>query len=137
MASGLLGAGTTVSYSTTENGAYTSVGEVIDANPGDNNAGDRIDMTHYLSPNNTMEYKAGWTDPTEATFQINFVPSQYARLHDLLGDDMWWKITYRDGSYDKFPGYISRLSRAIPIKDRVTATITIQKTGAMKFVEYS
>lgn len=132
--SGVIGKGTTVGYATTINGSYTTVGEVTDASPPDEAIGADIEMTHYTSDNETLEYTAGWKEPGEAQFQINFVPSTYQAMRLLLGTKRFWKFTYRDGSYDKCEAYIKRISKAVPIKDRIQATITLRTSGAPSFV---
>lgn len=131
--SGLIGKGTSLGYSDTQGGSYTSVGEVIDVAPPDEAVANDIELTHYLSDNDTIEYKPGWNEPGESTFQINFVPAQYQTLRLLKGVTKWWKITYHDGSFEVTQAYIKRLSKAVPIKDRITATITLRTSGATSF----
>jgi hypothetical protein len=135
MSSGLIGKGTTVGISTTEGGSYTLVGEVIDATPPDEDMPADIEMTHYTSPNNKLEWKSsGWEDTGEASFQINFVPGQWQTLRLLKGVTRWYKFTYNDGSYDTYEAFIKRMSKTVPIKDRMVGTITLKGAGGRNFV---
>ncbi|MDO5895122.1 phage tail tube protein [Agrobacterium sp. Azo12] len=116
--------------------AFVELAEVINVTPGEATA-DRIDATHMQSPNRRREYISGLIDNGEASFEINWVPGSNTdvRIRDLFesGETVEHRIT--------FPGPAPRVtvtyeasiigfSKAIPIDDRMTATITVAVSGA-------
>jgi hypothetical protein len=116
--------------------AFVELAEVINVTPGEATA-DRIDATHMQSPNRRREYISGLIDNGEASFEINWVPGSVTdvMIRELFesGETQQHRIT--------FPGPAPRVtvtyeasiigfSKAIPIDDRMTATITVAVSGA-------
>lgn len=116
--------------------AFVEVAEVINVTPGEATA-DRVDATHMQSPNRRREYISGLIDNGEASFEINWVPGSDTdvMLRELFesGENVNHRVT--------FPGVAPRVtvtyeasiigfSKAIPIDDRMTATITVAVSGA-------
>lgn len=116
--------------------AYVEVAEVINVTPGEASA-DRIDATHMQSPNRRREYISGLIDSGEASFEINWVPGSDTDvlLRDLFesGDSVNHRITF-PGAAPRvtvvYEASIIGFSKAVPIDDRMTATITVAVSGA-------
>lgn len=116
--------------------AFVEVAEVINVTPGEATA-DRIDATHMQSPNRRREYISGLIDNGEASFEINWVPGSATDelLRDLFesGETVEHRITFPGDAPRPtvtFDASIIGFSKAIPIDDRMTATITVAVSGA-------
>jgi predicted secreted protein len=116
--------------------AFVEVAEVINVTPGEA-AADRIDATHMQSPGRRREYISGLIDNGEATFEINWIPGNATDelLRGLMdsGETVEHRITF-PGAAPRvtvtFDAAIIGYSKAIPIDDRMTATITVAVSGA-------
>lgn len=112
--------------------AFVEVAEVITVTPGEATA-DRIDATHMQSPGRRREYISGLIDNGEASFEINWVPGNDTDvlLRDLLasGAVVQHRITFPNDVTVTFEAAITGFSKAIPIDDRMTATITVAVSG--------
>jgi hypothetical protein len=115
--------------------AFVEVAEVINVTPGEATA-DRIDATHMQSPNRRREYISGLIDNGEASFEINWVPG--SATDELLralfdsGETVEHRITFPGPSPRvtvTFDASLIGYSKAIPIDDRMTATITVAVSG--------
>lgn len=113
-------------------GAFASIAEVINVTPGEATA-DRIDATHMLSPGRRREYISGLIDNGEASFEINWIPGNATDelLRDLMatGEVADHQITFPNGISVEFEAAVTGFSKAIPIDDRMTATITVAVSG--------
>jgi len=115
---------------------FIEVAEVINVTPGEATA-DRIDATHMQSPNRRREYISGLIDNGEASFEINWVPGsdtdEMLRTLFESGQTVEHRITF-PGSTPRntvtYEASIIGYSKAIPIDDRMTATITVAVSGA-------
>lgn len=94
---------------------------------------DDVDVTHMQSPNRTREFIAGLTDPGEASFEINWVPSSATDILLLglktSGATVTWKFQWPNGTYWEFPGYVKGFEPSAATEDKMTATITIRVGG--------
>jgi predicted secreted protein len=113
-------------------GPLVQIAEVINVTPGEATA-DRIDATHMLSPGRRREYISGLIDNGEASFEINWVPGNATDelLRDLMasGEVADHLITFPNGVTVEFEAAVTGFSKAIPIDDRMTATITVAVSG--------
>lgn len=113
--------------------AFVDVAEVINLTPGKATA-DRRDATHYKSPNRRREYISGLIDNGEASFEINWIPGNDTdvMLRALFesGETVEHRITFPNGVTVTYEASIIGFSKAIPIDDRMTATITVAVSGA-------
>lgn len=120
-------------YEIQDGAGWFEVGEVIDMNPGEE-TGDRVDVTHFKSPDRRREYIAGLIDPGEASFQINWVPGNptdvFLRGLKSSGEKRIHRITFPNGAAVEYDGMIQSMSKVTPIDDRMTATITVAVSGA-------
>jgi predicted secreted protein len=112
--------------------SYVDIAEVISITPGDATA-DRVEATHMNSPGKRREYIAGMIDSGEATFEINWVPGSATDvfLRDLFtsGATRSHRIEFPNGVTVTFNASIIGFSKAVPIDDRMTATITVAVSG--------
>lgn len=112
--------------------AFVEVAEVFNFTPGAATA-DRIDVTHYQSPNRRREYISGLIDSGEATFEMNFVPGSDsdARVRELLasGEVVEHRFTFPNGHRVTFDASIIGYERNVPVDDRMTATVTLAPSG--------
>jgi hypothetical protein len=130
MSNGQIGNATTLSYSTTENGSYADLAEVLNVDlPGFKRG--KVDMTSYDSPDHTMEYISSvWKEMSDIPVEIIYVDSQEDELTTISeAAEMWFKITLKNGTYFGGPGFISDFGGSIPNKDKVTRKMTITPTG--------
>lgn len=113
--------------------ALTPVAEVINVTPGEATA-DRIDATHMQSPNRRREYISGLIDNGEASFEINWVPGsttdEFIRNLFESGETRDHQIEFPNGVTVTYEASIIGYSKAVPIDDRMTATITVAVSGA-------
>lgn len=116
--------------------AFVEVAEVINVTPGEATA-DRVDATHMQSPNRRREYISGLIDNGEASFEINWVPGsdtdELLRAQFESGETVEHRITFPGAAPRVTVTYeasIIGFSKAIPIDDRMTATITVAVSGA-------
>lgn len=103
-----------------------------------NEQADDVEITSFASAGRKREYIRGLVETGEGTISMNYVPGSAT---DLLltaakdaGDTRTYKIVIPgtdgvaaweiDGSC-----YVKGYERAIPIDDRITATVTIKFTG--------
>lgn len=113
-------------------GSFVQIAEVINVTPGEASA-DRVDATHMQSPGRRREYIAGLIDNGEASFEINWIPgsSTDVLLRELMtsGEVADHLITFPNGVTVVFEASVTGFSKAIPIDDRMTATITVAVSG--------
>ncbi len=112
--------------------AFVEVAEVINITPGEATA-DRVDATHMQSPGRRREYISGLIDSGEASFEINWIPGSDTdvMLRELFtsGDTVEHRITFPGGVTVTYDASIIGFSKAIPLDDRMTATITVAISG--------
>lgn len=113
--------------------AFVEMGEVFEINMGEESA-DKIDVTHLQSPDRMREFIAGFIDPGEASFQINWVPGNttdvFLRTLKETGDTVEHKITFPNGVTCVYNGTILGYAKsAVTIDDKLSATITVARSG--------
>lgn len=116
--------------------AFTTVANVSDLS-GPERSRETIDVTAHDSPNKYREFLAGLKDGGEVTATVNFDPSE--TTHTALdtdfesGDTINWQIVLLDSTPDEhtwaIPGFISGLSDAYPIDDKMEREVTIKVSG--------
>ncbi len=134
--SAIIGHGTLVGYSTTgvtTPTSFTSLTEVYEVSLPDTEV-DEVEATHYGSANNFKEFIAGLEDGGEVEVQLNYTKTQCDTLDLMRRTIKEWLITMPDVSYWRFPGYIKKMSGAIPDQDKVSVKVTIRVTGRPEFI---
>lgn len=113
-------------------GAFVEIAEVFNVTPGESTT-DRVDATHMKSPGRRREYISGLIDSGEASFEINWIAGSATDvlLRDLqtAGTSPDWRITFPNGVSLTFEASITGFSKAIPLDDRMTATLTLAVSG--------
>ncbi len=116
----------------TPSAALVELGEVVSVTPPEQ-AGDRVEATHMASPNRRREYVAGLIDPGEASVELNWVPGSDTDelIRSLLdsGESVQHQIEFPNGVTVSFDAVITGYSKAVPIDDRMTATVTVSVSG--------
>jgi hypothetical protein len=136
-----LGFGSILAYADTEAGPYTEVAQTVDLPMPEPEIGD-VKITNNDSPNNAHEYLAGGglEEPGEFEFDVVYKKSECALLYAMKAarENKWWKETFPDGSYCKFPGYIKKLGGETKTEDdAIHNTITIKLTTAATYTASS
>lgn len=112
---------------------FFELAEVFNVTPGEATA-DRIDATHYQSPGRRREYISGLIDNGEASIELNWIPGSETDefLRDLFesGETRDHQIEFPNGQIVTFEASIIGYSKAVPLDDRMTATITVAVSGA-------
>ncbi len=112
---------------------FFELGEVTEINPGEE-TGDRVETTHFQSPDRRREYTAGMIDTGEASVSINWIPGnatdQFIRALAATGATRRHRIEFPNGATVEFDGAILSYSKTVPIDDRMTASFTVAKSGA-------
>jgi hypothetical protein len=75
---GFIGAGATLGYATAVTGSYTLVLEVFDVKAPKTET-DKVEFTHYTSAGTTKEYKPGWKDASNGSFEANYTEASAPR----------------------------------------------------------
>lgn len=114
-------------------GSFVEIGEVFNVTPGEASA-DRVEATHFKSPNRRREYIAGLIDSGEASFEINWVPGNdtdvLLRSKFNAGTTDEHRIVFPNGVSVTFEAQVIGVSKAVPLDDRMTATVTVSVSGA-------
>lgn len=117
--------------------ALTKLAEVTSvALPNEQTA--EVEVTHYESPGRTREFIPGMNDAGEITVEMNFHPGSDtdAMLAAAKADGQVRTmriVTPQDDDQQMytFPGFVRGYERALPMDDRLTATVTIRVAGAV------
>lgn len=127
---------TTVNYCAVgPSGSYTKLAHAVDATIPEISMG-KIEATEYDSPEDHLAYVPGeWIDSGDVELELNYEAANAETVYNQFGIDQYWKILLKDGSYWRFPGFLSKLGGAIPSKGIVTQKATIAATGKINFVK--
>lgn len=111
--------------------AFTYIAEVgAITPPSDSTAAE--DATHMQSPNRTMEFIDGMTDPGEFSFEMNLVPGSASDLYltAAKGKRKWIRQTFPSGQQLLFVGIRTGYSKTIPVATKMSATVTFKVSGS-------
>lgn len=113
---------------------FDDLAEVISITPPSDTL-DVVDVTHLQSPNRTREFLAGLRDPGECSFEMNFIPGSDADVaiqgvRDNGGEPVNCQITFPNNVTWTFAGILTGYDPAIPLEDKMTATVTFKVTGS-------
>ena len=127
-----IGAGTSLAYSATLGGSYTPIAKIESLTPPKiavaKVALETFDAT-LLNSLPVSDSIPGWVDPGTHALKAVFDKTVYSTLRGFVGVVKWWKIITPDGSGYVFQGYIMELGREIPLKELMTADLTIAING--------
>jgi len=136
MSNAFSGVGTTFRRAT---GASSSAGSVfetiaeVNSISGPNKTRGTIDVTSLDSVGGYKEFIASFRDAGEVSLEMNFTRDGYDDLNDDFESDssVEYRIVLPDTGATQFDftGYVTGLSMAIPMDDKVTASVSIKITG--------
>lgn len=112
----MMGAGTTLSYSTTSGGTYTVLAAVKSITPPSPKRAE-ADATALDSPNMTREKMPSWANSGDCSFTAYFGKTQFAALLGFFtaATLLYWKVTFpmvgaeAAGSVFPFSGYVTEV----------------------------
>jgi hypothetical protein len=108
------------------------IAEVFEITPGEATT-ERVQASHMQSPGRRHEYIAGMIDSGEASFQINWIPGNGTDtlLRGLLASAAVEEhsIIFPNGVMVTYDAAVTGFSKALPMEDRMTATITVAVSG--------
>ena len=115
---------------------FETIAEVTNINPPQMESED-IKVSHMESPGGYHEYIPGMREAGEVSFEINFLPGNATHngTTGLAADHRTrvvrnWKIELAGGgAVWTFPGYVKTFNVAIPVDDKVSASVSIKVTG--------
>ena len=98
---------------------------------------DEYEVTHFKSPKKKKEWRTGLTDDGEGTLEINYIPGSAPdvalRTARASGEVCEYEtfLPAPAGKWLKISGFliVKSRSRAVPINDRMTQTVTVRFTG--------
>lgn len=138
---GLLGNGTKVGYSTTENGPWTEVTQVIDVVFPTWESG-KVEITTHQVGNKLRRYMPGLIEVGDPSFTVlsDFDPATAADQAQLIawnadGTSVWWRfevpVNRAQTSFRgvEFQAGILNFSPATPIDDKQTTQYTLSFDG--------
>lgn len=114
---------------------FTELGEVGDFE--DSDTVDQIEVTNHQSAGNRREFISGLIDGDEISFPVNYIPAN--ATHDRttgvlskLGTTVNWQLE-EPGNADglQFAALVIGATRAFPVADKMTMTVTLKKSGAV------
>lgn len=108
------------------------LGEVTEITPGEATT-ERVQATHMQSPGRRHEYISGMIDSGEASVTLNWIPGSTTdtTLRGLLasGATQEHTIVFPNGVSVTFDAVVTGFSKALPLEDRMTATVTVSISG--------
>lgn len=127
-------------YFSTGDGAspevFTELAEVVNIG-GPNETADEIDVTHLRSTGGYREFIQSFKDGGELSLELNFVPgnaTQQAMDADFAsGATKNRKITYPDGSYHSFAGWVkARGNSSTNVGSKLSRMYTVRIVGPVE-----
>jgi hypothetical protein len=115
---------------------FETIAEVTSINPPEMQSED-VKVSHMESPGGYHEYIPGMREAGEVSFDINFLPANptHNGTTGLAGDHRNrtvrnWRIDLAGGgAFWLFAGYVKSFKVAIPVDDKVSASVSIKVTG--------
>ncbi len=109
---------------------FTYIREVFDATP-PADSDDNVEGSHMQSPGKRREYIPGLTDSGEASYEMNYVPGSATDLflRSIRGKKLIARNTFANGVQVIFNANRQDYETAIPVDDRMTATLTLKVSG--------
>jgi len=125
----ILGFGCTFGVGNGANPEVFSVfAELNDVNPPEP-TGDDEEVTHHGSPDGWKEFIPGLVDAGEASAQLNYKKSDVATILGLFRQRKNYQITLPDGSTWVFTGYLKKMGKKTPLKNKITQELGFKCSG--------
>ncbi|MDQ0349737.1 hypothetical protein J2S76_004188 [Ancylobacter vacuolatus] len=128
-----IGYGSLFEISTDGGATWASPGQATSLTP-PSFAVDAIDVTHMQSPSGTREFIPGLVDPGECSIEMNFMPGSAgeAIILSVLRMKVKARATFPDGESVTFDAIITGYSPAVPMDEKMTATLTVKVSGVVE-----
>jgi predicted secreted protein len=111
---------------------FSAIAE-INSISGPNKSRATMDVTSLDSTGGYREFRASFRDPGEVQLSMNFTLATYTLLNDDFEDESPrdYQIVFPDTGETtfEFSGLVTAMGSAVPLDDKVTATVTIKITG--------
>jgi predicted secreted protein len=92
-----------------------------------------IDVTSLDSLGGYREFIAGFRDGGEVSLEMNFTQATYNDMKDDFEDEAThnYQIVFGDTAATtfEFAGLVTALGTAVPLDDKVTASVTVKVSG--------
>jgi predicted secreted protein len=127
------GVGTTFKRSNMLSSAsFTAIAE-INSIKGPDKKRNTIDVTSLDSLGGYREFITSFRDAGQVVLEMNFTRSGFMDLNDDFEseDIVDYQINLPDGTTIDFSGYVTDLGMAVPLDDKVTASVTIKVSGVV------
>lgn len=115
-------------------GVFVELAEVYEVTPPDSQV-DQVDATHYQSPGRAREFIPGLTDPGTVSVSMNYIANSVSdqRIEGLrvAGTVLAMRITFPNGVRATFSASVQSYTKAVPLDDRMTATVEMKVAGAV------
>ncbi len=94
-----------------------------------------IDVTVLSDTDGYRKFIPGLRDPGTISLDMNFTESGWAQMKDLFEGDTAssFSIELPDDTEITFNGFVTECPIEIPIGDKITASVTIQISGAVAY----
>lgn len=132
-----IGYGTEFHISRDSGSSWLAIAKVTDITPPSDTI-DVVDVTHMGSPDRRREFIPGLTDPGSMSLELIFEPGSAT---DLLlreirssGETVKCRITFASGPAYVFDGWLETYEGAVPLEDRMSATVSFKVTGEVEYV---
>ncbi len=114
-------------------GVFVELAECTDITPPSSSVDD-VEVTHMKSPDRTKEYIAGLTDAGEGSLGMNWIPGSTSDDFIIAwradGTRRAARITYPNNVRWTFQAYVKTYSGTVPVKDRLSATLSMKIAGS-------
>lgn len=129
----IVGAGSSLTNSSTSGGTYTAVAEVTDVKIPESMVA-KVEATNYASPSNAKEFVLiPWREHSDIEVELNFTKAMVTTIYGLELVESWWKVVLPDGSLWNFPGFIGKFGGETPNQGKVSMKASITVTGAVTY----
>lgn len=90
-----------------------------------------VEATHMQSPGGHREFIPGLTDPGQSSHEMNFEPGSATDvfLLSIRGKNLIARLTFPNGRQMVYNCVREGYERAIPLDERLTATLTLKVSG--------
>ena len=116
--------------------SYTGVAKVVDVKP-PNVEAEKIDVSTMESPEQWEEITAGWAAASEAELTLQYTKADTATLYGLFRADKGFKLSFSDGSYWSYQGFIQKMGNEVERKGIIQTAVTIAISGKPTFTAAS
>jgi hypothetical protein len=128
-----IGAGFSLSSSTTSGGTYTPIAEIVDLKPGKTTVG-KSEIARSDNTQIAVEKIPGWKDVSDWEGKCVYAKTYRAALEALVGVPMYWKFIRPDGtSSQAFQAFMSELGDEVPIKEFMSCDFKLTVSGLAPF----